>query len=137
MVYEDIRNEIKLPSNKSFGVFFASIFGILSTYFNYRGWSVVAIFFMTMAIIFLVLALLFDTKLHFLNIMWSKIGILIGKVTNPIVLGVVFFGIFMPMSLFFRTIGRDELFLRKRIKSSYWKTRKAPAQNSNTFKEMH
>jgi hypothetical protein len=136
MEHDDHRNDIKLPSDRVFGIFFSLVFGILSVYTSYRDWSALGFLFAAIAICFLLMAIFLDTKLHFLNIMWLKVGILIGKVTNPIILGFVFFGLFTPMSLFFKLRRRDELFLRKDIRSSYWKFRKPPSPNPNSFQEM-
>ena len=58
-----------------------------------------------------------------LNKLWMKFGQLIGIIVSPIVLGIIFFGIFTPYSLLMRLFGRDELQLKLRKRKSYWKLR--------------
>lgn len=136
MEYENYRKDIKLPSDRVFGIFFSSVFGIFSVYAAHREWNYFGLLFIVIALCFLLLATFSDTKLHFLNVMWFRVGVLIGKVTNPIILGFVFFGLFTPLSLLFRLRGRDELFLRKDIRSSYWKLRKPSSPTIKSFREM-
>ena len=40
---------------------------------------------------------------------WMKFGLLIGRVTTPLILGVVFFFVIMPMGLVMRLAGRDPM----------------------------
>ena len=40
---------------------------------------------------------------------WMRFGLLLGSITSPIVLSVVFFAVFVPIALFFRVTGRDAL----------------------------
>lgn len=40
---------------------------------------------------------------------WMRVGLAIGKVTTPLLLGLVFFLIFTPVAAFMRLIGRDTL----------------------------
>ena len=50
-------------------------------------------------------------------------GFIIGKIISPIVLGIIFFGMFTPISFLTRMLGRDELLLAKQKKKSYWEIR--------------
>jgi hypothetical protein len=62
-----------------------------------------------------------------LNKLWTKLGLLIYKVMNPIVLGLLFFVTIMPIGLLMRVFGKD--FLRMKIDrnaKSYWIERKPP-----------
>ena len=40
---------------------------------------------------------------------WMKLGLLLGKITTPIILGIVFFGLILPMGLVMRLRGRDPM----------------------------
>jgi len=53
---------------------------------------------------------------------WLKIGFLIGKVTTPLFLGVIFFGLFAPISLYFKLTNRDFLRMSKKNRKlkSFW-----------------
>ena len=53
-----------------------------------------------------------------------KFGILLGKIFSPIVMGVIFFGIFTPIAIFMRFSGRDELRLKFKKQKTHWINRK-------------
>lgn len=40
---------------------------------------------------------------------WMRFGLLMNRITTPIILGIVFFLVFTPVALFMRLIGRDPL----------------------------
>ena len=50
-------------------------------------------------------------------------------------LAAIFFGVFTPIALFMRLIGRDELRLKLSKKSSHWISRSKPIK-SETFKQQ-
>jgi 8-oxo-dGTP pyrophosphatase MutT (NUDIX family) len=81
---------IKISSNRNFGVVFFIFFMIISLFTlfkdgNVRVWAVVV------AIIFLILGLLNSSVLSPLNKIWFKFGILLGNFISPIIMGLVFF----------------------------------------------
>ena len=57
-----------------------------------------------------------------LNKAWMTLGLLLGKIITPLILGVIFFGIFSPIAIFFKIIGRDELRLEFKLRKTYWKS---------------
>ena len=52
--------------------------------------------------------------------MWMYLGFILGKIISPIVLGMIFFGLFTPYGIAMRMMGRDELCLKKTKKQSHW-----------------
>ena len=116
-------SEIELPSNKKFGYFFTSIFALVSTYFfinSILSWAF-PIFFIGV-IIFITTFLKADLLLP-LNKLWMRLGLLLGKIISPLVLGVIFFGIFTPIAFLMRLSGRDELRLKIKKNQKHWKDR--------------
>jgi len=110
---------IKISSNKSFGITFFLFFLIVSLFplfkdGNFRTWSLI------IAIIFLTLGLLNSKILTPLNRIWFKFGILLGSFVSPIVMGVVFFAMVTPISLIMRILGKNLLNLKKGNKKTYW-----------------
>jgi hypothetical protein len=86
---------------------------------------------------FLVCALFFPTVLSPLNKAWFRLGLLLGKIASPIVLGAIFFLMITPVALLMRLGGRDVLGLRrKKSVSSYWIDRTASEPNSSSFKNQ-
>ena len=62
---------------------------------------------------------------------WMKFGLLLSKITTPLILGIVFYGLIFPMGLIMRLAGKDPMLRRLDDKlESYWIIReKAPRKN--------
>ena len=132
--------ELELPSNKKFGFFFTAVFLVATTYFyiNNVGSSVLS----TLGVIslsFLVATLVNPDVLLPLNRLWMRFGLLLGMIISPIVMGVIFFGLFTPMSLTMRLFRRDELRIRFKNKKTHWILRDFPDGNelSDSFKQQY
>ena len=111
--------DIKLGSNKSFGIVFFIVFLLLGFYpllndGNIRVWSLV------ISLIFLILGLLNSKLLLPLNKIWFKFGILLGKIVSPLIMGIIFFLVVTPIGLFMRMLGKDLLNLKFNTQKSYW-----------------
>ena len=111
--------KLKASSNKGFGIVFFIFFLTISLfplfkYGNIRIWAIIP------AIIFLILGLLNSSILTPLNKIWFKLGILLGNVVSPIVMGIVFFAVVTPTSLLMKILGKNLLSLKKDNKKSYW-----------------
>lgn len=130
-----IQKIVKKPvptSNKKFGLFFSLVFLLLFGYARYRHpetghWLLLAI-----SGLFLFFAIILPNALSLLNRIWFTLGILLGMITNPIVLGIFFFLIITPLGLLTRLGGRDVLML-KRKSGSYWKKRKDQPFSTESF----
>ena len=111
---------IKISSNKSFGLVFFFVFLIISFYPLINGgepryWSIVLSF------IFLTLGLLNSSILSPLNKLWFKFGLFLGKIISPIIMGIIFFLVVTPIGLIMRFLGKDVLNLKlNKKKNSYW-----------------
>ena len=111
--------EIKIGSNKSFGIVFFIVFLLIAIYplinnGELRIWSLVV------AIIFLILGLINSKVLTPLNKLWFKFGLLLGKVVSPLIMGIIFFFVVTPTAFIMRIIGKDLLNLKFNNKKSYW-----------------
>lgn len=121
-----MRENIKIGSNKSFGIVFFVVFLIISLYpLTYLGeiriWSLIISF------IFLILGLLNSNLLAPLNIIWFKFGILLGKIVSPLIMGVIFFLVVTPIGIIMRLMGKDVLNLKYNKKDeSYWIEKNGP-----------
>ncbi|MDB2579934.1 SxtJ family membrane protein [Candidatus Pelagibacter bacterium] len=115
--------KIELPSNKKFGFFFTVVFLIIASYFFLSDRILISYVFFVFTAILLLITFINEHALLPLNKLWMRFGHLIGTIISPIVLGVIFFGIFTPYSLLMRLFGRDELKLKLVKSRSYWKLR--------------
>ena len=118
-------DDIKIGSNRSFGIVFFVVFLIIATYpLTYNGdvrlWSVIV------SIIFLVLGILNSKILTPLNKLWFKLGIFLGKIISPIIMGIIFFLVVTPTGLIMRLLGKDLLNLKFNKNKSYWIEKKGP-----------
>lgn len=129
-------NNSTLPTNKKFGLFFTAVFFVSSIYFYFYEIHLLAIGFISLCILFFVISLTKADLLHPLNKIWMSLGLLIGMIVSPIVLGLIFFGIFTPISLIMRAFGRDELRLRFVQKVTYWVPRVVSKTQTVTFKNQ-
>jgi len=111
-------DNIKISSNRSFGIVFFIFFLILSLWPIFKG-EEIRINLLIISIIFLVLGLMKSRFLTPLNIIWFKFGILLGKFVSPIVMGIIFFLVVTPTGYIMRLIDKDLLRLKKN-KNSYW-----------------
>jgi hypothetical protein len=128
-------SEIELPSNRKFGFFFTFAFAAAAAYFFHAESITWAYVFVTAALIFLLITLIKSDVLLPLNKLWMRFGLLLGMIVSPIVLGIIFFGLFTPIAILMRLSGRDELRLRFSHKVSHWITRSEPIK-SESFKNQ-
>ena len=128
-------SEIELPSNRKFGLFFTFVFVVAAAYFYYSANLSWAYVFIAAASVFLFITLINSDALLPLNKLWMRFGLLLGMVVSPIVLGVVFFGLFTPIAMLMRLSGRDELRLKFTQKTSHWISRSEPIK-SESFKHQ-
>jgi hypothetical protein len=128
---------VKLPSNLSFGWFFAAVFAVVAAYAFWKTWATVALVALSLAVLFSAVTLLAPRLLAPLNRLWYGLGMLLGKIISPIVLGLIFFVLITPVSLVTRLFGRDELKMKKRSVESYWVDRSPPGPPSDSFKNQY
>ena len=128
-------SEIKLPSNRKFGFFFTLVFAVAAAYFFNAANVSWTYTFGVLAAIFLFVSLLKADILMPLNKLWMRFGLLLSIIVSPIVLAVIYFGMFTPIGLIMRLLGRDELCLKFSKKSSHWIPRN-DSLNSKSFKNQ-
>ena len=126
-------NNIKISSNRSFGIVFFIVFLIIATYpilndNSIRLWSLI------ISIIFFILGIIDSRILSPLNILWVKFGLLLGKIISPVVLGFVFFGVVTPIAVLMKLFRKDLLNLKRDNKKTYWlKKEKIKSNMNNQF----
>ena len=116
----DKEEEIKVSSDRSFGIVFTLVFLAVGVWVvsggQSKGW-----FFFGSAALFLVVAIARPSILGPFNRSWAKFGLLLGQVFNPLRLGVVFFLVVTPIAIALRLSGKDLLDLKSKSNlESYW-----------------
>jgi len=112
-------DEIKISSNRSFGIVFFIFFLIVSLYpiinnDSLRVWSLI------ISLAFLILALTNSKILTPLNKIWFKIGIILGKIVSPFIMGMIFFFVVTPIALIMKLLRKDVLNLKYNKNETYW-----------------
>ena len=114
---------------KVFGLIWAGIFiviGILPfiKHGEIRIWAI------TVALLFTFAALWKPKLLSRFYVVWMKIGDFIGGIISKIIMFILYFGLFTPVSLFLKLLGKD--LLNKKIdksQDSYWIDREMQPQS--------
>ena len=128
-----IKSNIKISSNRNFGLVFFFIFLVVSIWplthnESPRIWSAI------ISLAFLILVLTRSILLTPLNRLWTKFGIILGSIIAPIVMGVVFFLVVTPIGLVMKIIGKDLLSIKyDKKKETYWVKRDKP---TSTMKQQ-
>lgn len=128
--------KVKGSSDRSFGITFAVAALILAGIWAWRDndWWRYAL---VAAAIFAGLALALPRALAPLNRLWLKFGLLLHHVVNPVVMGLLFFGVITPMALIVRLLGKDLLRLRFDPQAkSYWIPREPPGPAPDTMRHQ-
>ena len=112
-------DDIKIGSNRSFGIVFFLVFLLIGSYPLLKGEDL-KIIPLLIAIIFLILGVINSKLLSPLNKFWFKFGLLLGQIISPIVMGAIFFLVVTPIGFLMKLLGKDVLRLKKTNDKSYW-----------------
>ena len=118
-------DDIKISSNRSFGIVFFFIFLLISVYpllynENIRIWSLI------ISIIFLFLGIINSRILTPFNHIWFKFGLVLGRFISPLIMGLVFFLVVTPIGLLMRVFKKDLLNLKFDKNDTYWINKQEP-----------
>ena len=118
-------DDIKISSNRSFGIVFFIVFLFIALYpiingQNVRLWSLL------ISLIFLVLGIANSRILTPFNKLWFKFGILLGKFISPLIMGMIFFLVVTPIGLIMRAFGKDLLNLKYNKDKYYFIKKSGP-----------
>ena len=118
-------NDIKIGSNRSFGIVFFIVFLLISIYpllsgENVRLWS------LAIATIFFILGIINSSLLSPLNKIWFKFGLLLGRFISPLIMGLIFFLVVTPIALLMKLLKKDLLNLKYSKDNTYWIVKSGP-----------
>lgn len=125
-----------LPSNQKFGWFFTGIFCLAAAYVKWVLLSEWAMLLLGLAAVFALLTALVPRALTPLNKLWFQLGLILGRIVSPIVLGIIFYSLITPVAVIARLAGRDELRIKKRLISSFWIERYPPGPHPDSYKNQ-
>ena len=116
---------IEISSNRSFGLIFGSIFFFVGLYFyitsgEIKNWLIIV------SILFFLTAIIYPNFLKPLNYLWFKFGIYLGKIANPIIMGIIFFLVVTPIGIIMKIFKKDLLSLKFNTEKTYWVKKNGP-----------
>ena len=112
-------DDIKISSNRSFGIVFFIVF-ILIAFYPLINQGEVRIWSVLVSLFFLIFGIINSKILTPLNKIWFKFGIFLGKMISPIVMGLIFFLVVTPIGFLMRMLKKDILNLKFNESNSYW-----------------
>ena len=133
---EDGLDDLKLPSNRSFGFVMSAAFAIFALYpiflIGTPNWWLLGI-----GAVFLLLTIVKPDSLAILNRIWTRLGLLMAKFANPVVLGLMYFLIVSPIAIGMKLAGRDPLIRKFEPNSTtYWQIKTPAGPEPETMKNQ-
>ena len=130
------RDDVKVSSDRSFGVVFCVVFALIALWPLIHG-NGIRYWALGIAILVLAAALIRPRLLHPLNIIWFKIGQLLHRVVNPVVMGLIFFVGVLPTALVMRARGSDPLRLAdNKARGTTWVERNPPGPPPESMRRL-
>jgi hypothetical protein len=138
-LHEDLRrdDDVAHGSDRAFGLVFAGVFAIVGVIgwwrtHQVRGWA------LWVSLAFFVVALTVPRGLAPLNFVWSRFGLLLHKITSPIILGLMYAIAIVPVGLLMRLSGRDPMQRRfDPALKSYWIERSPPGPSPDSVTRQY
>lgn len=127
---------IKPPSNRSFGWLFTIVFTLIGLY-SLAGAGSVYPWMFGLAGLGAAVTVTRPQWLGPLNRAWMSFGALLHRLVSPVVLGVIFYGVFTPYGFVMRMAGRDVL--KRRLEPAartYWVERDPPGPAAGSFRDQ-
>lgn len=110
--------ELKIPSEKNFGITFSTIGILIFLYLLY--FDNFNLYILLISISLLLISFLIPKILKVPNIIWFRFGILLSKIMTPLILGFIFFGVLGPIAILRKIFN----FNKKKEYSTWKKTNK-------------
>ncbi len=117
--------DIKVSRNRDFGWVFTIVFLVVALWPLLSG-GAARLWALIVSGALLLITLATPGLLALPNRLWQRFGLLLSRVTTPLVLAVMFYAIVVPTGLLRQRLGNDPLRLRKSPDGSYWITRDPP-----------
>ncbi len=121
-------DDVKSGTDRSFGLTVGGILLLIAaarTFFHGIGWVQYGL--AGIGAVLIVLSLVAPSSLRRLHHAWDKLGLLMFRVVNPVVLALIYAVVIIPIGFLMRLTGRDPLHLRFDARAeSYWVVRDPP-----------
>lgn len=105
--------------NKTFGIFFSIFFLILFLYVHYQ-YKNINYNLIYLSLFFFILGIFNSILLTPIRLLWLKIGIMLSKITSPIIMGFIYFLLVVPTGLIMKIFSKKSKRAKSGIKTR-WK----------------
>jgi hypothetical protein len=132
----DREEEVTGSSDRGFGFVFAGFFALVAIVRWWKeqggaGWFAAA------AVAMLLIALIRPSLLAPFNRLWTKLALLLSRIMNPVIMGILFFLVVAPIGLLMRLFGKQPLALGfDPAAKSYWIERNPPGPLPGSMKNQ-
>jgi Saxitoxin biosynthesis operon protein SxtJ len=139
--HEDFRRqeEVKGGSDRGFGLTVGGILLLIAAVrtWLHAGYGALEPVLAAVGLCLVVLAVVRAQSLAGLNRAWTRLGLVLFKVVNPVVLGLIYLTTIVPIGLLMRALGHDPLRLeREPGAASYWVKREPPGPAPATMTQQ-
>ncbi|MGB8274464.1 MAG: SxtJ family membrane protein [Alphaproteobacteria bacterium] len=126
----------RLSSHRSFGLTISVALVVVGLWPLVHG-GPVRIWALVLAAILAMAAWLRPESLAPFNRLWSRLGLFLGGVVTPVVMGLLFFTVMTPLAFILRALGKDTLGLRfDRAAATYWVERRPPGPDPQSMRHQ-
>ena len=138
MQWSDIQFRPSVTTLRQFAGLWLGCFGALSLWEGFgRGHWTAAIVLILLAICVGVPGLIRPQLTRPIYVAWMVLAFPIGWTVSQVILAILFYGLFTPIGLIFRLMGRDPLHRsRQPALESYWSPKVTPADPRRYFKQF-
>jgi hypothetical protein len=129
-------HEVRTSSDRTFGLVVAAFFVALALvpmllHRAPRIWA------LPIAAAFLLVAIIRPVLLAPLNKLWARLGLLLNRITNPVIMVILFYGAVTPIAFLMRIAGKDQLGLEWKPEArSYWVPRTPPGPLPESMRDQ-
>jgi hypothetical protein len=138
MQWSDIKFDPSRKLLREFGLLCLAFFGAIGLYQGlYRGHSTAGLILGAVALAGGLLGVLAPSWLRPIYVAWMVAAFPIGWTISLVVMAAMFYGLFTPIGLFFRLIGRDSMERKLRpAAATYWEPKATPRDPRRYFKQF-
>ena len=130
-------DEVQGSSNRSFGLVFVVVFTLIAIAPWVLDSGPIRIWASVISIFLFFTSIVIPGVLAPLNRLWTKFGLLLHHVVNPILMGLIFFLAVTPTALVFRVLGKNPLHLKfDPSAKTYWIDRDPPGPSPDSMSQQ-
>lgn len=125
--------DVTFNKNKKFGITISAVLCVLSVWHYFKNHHLY-IYYISAALVILLISYVFPEKLTLPRKIWEKIGQILGQINTYILLTIIFFLLLFPLSLLMKLYNKD--FIGRKLHpemNSYWEKKSFSGNNKMQF----